>query len=315
MPEFQVYLKNNERLITKWFHQVSNPRSKVYGSHREISVIDEAIVERARRFFSMGEGTFVRTTLFKDVLLVNTSFKELIKRGLPKYVQSIDDDPHFHATLEEYQKTLNHNSVQILPKLPPIRADLKRRLNLECMIEGLKGRSMIASNDSIWAEMPAVTVVAESPKTVFSSTFSRKDYAPYQNYFVNVYLWDPEIRTPLKSRQFSRFGRASPDLTIKKIDDFAQLVTSLNQKRAIKGAKPLGFLNYFLYQNPQAFKRVSGQEAEYPESPTFWSANIGLGKLDFEHLEKCANRLLSPPLPLWKWAWVNFLTLFKIKHF
>ncbi len=313
VPEFQVYLKNNEPLITKWFHRIANPRNKIYGSHREISVIDEDAAQRARLFFSKWEVTTVRTTMFKDVLVVNTSSKELAKWRLPRFVLSIDDDPNFQVAVDEYQKSLSHYSVQILPKIPPIRADLKRRLNLECMLEGLKGRSMIASNDSIWAEMPAVTVVAQSPRTVFSSTFDRKEHAPYQDYFVNVYLWDPEIRTPLRSRKFARFGRASPDLTIKRIDDFAQLISSLNQKRAQRGVNPLGFLNYFLYQNPQAFDREYSKEVEYPDSPTFWSANMGLGKLDFEHLEKCADRLLSPPLPLWKWAWVNFISLFNPK--
>lgn len=314
MLEFQVYLKNNESLITKYFHSVSNPRMKGYGHHKEVPLIDDEVLEKAKAFFSEWDGAILRPTIFKDVLLVQTTSKELSKRRLPKFVRAIDDDPNFHEALDIYKKALTKKSVQVLPKLPPIRGDLKHRLNLECMIEGIRGRSMIASNDSIWAEMPAVTVVAESPKTVFSSTFSRKDQAPYQNYFVNVYLWDPSIRTPLKEREFSRFGRASPDLTIKRIDDFAHLIKGLNKSRVKRGEKPLGFLNYFLYQNPQAFRRKKIKEAEYPNSPTFWSANIGLGRLDFDHLEKCANRLLEPPLPLWKWAFVNFLSLFGIKR-
>ncbi len=311
MLEFQVYLKNNEPLITRCFHSVSNPRKKTYGTHREFSSIDEDVVKQAKRYFSDWEGATVRTTIFKDVLLVQTTTKELNKRRLPKFVQAIDDDPNFKEALDLYVKALTQKSVQVLPKLPPIRSDLKQRLNLECMLEGIRGRSLIASNDSIWAEMPSVTIVAETPKTVFSSTFSRKSHAPYQHYFVNIYLWDPSIRSPLRERNFSRFGRASPDLTIKRIEDFANLIASFNKFRVQEGQKPLGFLNYFLYQNPQAFRRRKTERADYPNSPTYWSANIGLGVVDFDHLEKCAKRLLKPPLPLWRWAFLNFLTLFK----
>ena len=310
MLEFQVYLKNQESLITKYFHSVSNPRIKHYGAHKNVEVIRKEIVTKAKEHFSRWENAVIRPTIFPDVLIVQTTSKELSQRKLPKFVKAIDDDPCFKEAVELYKQALHNKSVQILPKLPPIRKDLKQRLNLDCMIEGIKGRSMIASNDSIWAEMPAVTVVAESPKTIFSPTFSRKEHAPYQNYFVNVYLWDPSIRTPLKQRKFSRFGRASPDITINRVEDFAKLINQLNKLRVQHGKKPLGFLNYFLYQNPQAFRRKKIKEADYPNSPTFWSANIGLGRLDFEHLEKCANRLLEPPLPLWKWAFVNFVRLF-----
>ena len=315
MPEFQVYLENNERLISRWFRLVSNPRSKLYGRHRAPDLVDERTIEKAKAFFSTWDDATIRPTIFKDVWIVKTSSKELLKRRMPKFVMAIDDDPNFHQALTIYQKGLTKKSVQVLPKLPPIRADLKQRFNLECMMEGVKGRSLIASNDSIWAEMPAVTIVAESPKTVFSSTFSRKNDASYQNYFVNVYLWDPGIRTPLKEREFARFGRASPDLTIKRIDEFAVLITGLNKRRIKKGKKPLGFLNYFLYQNPQAFRRKKIKSADYPNSPTFWSANIGLGRVDFDHLEKCANRLLKPPLPLWKWALVNVFKLIGVNLF
>lgn len=313
MLEFQVYLRNKESLITRYFRAVSNPRCKLYGAHKEIEVIDPHIVSKAKEYFSHWENAQMRSTIFPDVFIVHTTSKELSQRKLPKFIKAIDDDPNFKESVEIFKKEKHKKSVQILPKLPPIRKDLKHRLNLECMIEGIKGRSVIASNDSIWAEMPAVTIVAESPKTVFSSTFSRKLQAPYQNYFVNVYLWDPSIRTPLKQREFSRFGRASPDITIKRIEDFAKLISEINKSRSLAGKKPLGFLNYFLYQNPQAFRRKKIKEADYPNSPTFWSANIGLGRLDFDHLEKCANRLLEPPLPLWRWALVNLFRLFGYK--
>lgn len=311
MPEYQVYLKRAEARIAKRFYRVANPRSKWYGKHSRVEPISDEMVERAKAYFATWPGTTIGTTIFKDVLLLRTTSKELAKRRLPSWIETIDDDPHFHQALEIYQQAQQNTSVQILPKLPPVREDLKRRLNLECMLEGIFGRSLIASNDSIWAEMPAVTIVAETPKTIFSSTFSRKATAPYQHYYVNTYLWDPVIQTPLRGREFSRFGRASPDLTIKKIEEFASLISALNQKRVKQHQPPLGFLNYFLYQNPQAFRRKRIRDADYPNSPTFWSANIGLGRIDFDHLQKCANRLINPPLPLWKWAWVNLVSLFQ----
>merc|ERR1711907_510905 len=111
----------------------------------------------------------------------------------------------------------------------------------------------------------------------FSQMFTQED-AKWQVEAVKHYVDNPpdDMHYPPKGT-FPPTGRATPDVcalgegyqvvadghvesvggTSASAPAFAGVVALLNEARAQKGMKPLGFLNPFLYANPEAFKDVT----------------------------------------------------------
>ena len=82
---------------------------------------------------------------------------------------------------------------------------------------------------------------------------------------------------------------------------FAGLVSLINDVRVSKGKKPLGFLNPFIYSNPQAFTDVtvgnnaidrSGMPAKYGFQCTKgWDPVTGMGTPKFGAMLEAAMKL------------------------
>lgn len=284
--EVQVFLRNNEKNILKRFQRISNPKKKRhYGRYEEVAVISPKIQEKAKRFFGSWKDTKYSASDFPDIFTLWTTREELRKHRMPSFIETIEHEPNFEEVLYTWTSRARESWVEILPRLPSMGRTLKKRLNLECMIEGLRGMTLLAPIDSIPAEFPAVTVFTDQSCPKFSKDFERKEYADYQHDFVNIYLWDPEGKGVLRKLNFEKEGRASPDITLK---DPLTFITLLQQFE-----RPLGFLGYFLYQNAFAFRKVE-LSGPFPRSDSLWNANSGLGEPSLEELIK-AFRVRSNP--------------------
>ena len=151
----------------------------------------------------------------------------------------------------------------------------------------------------------------------FSSDFDRSN-ATWQENQVSAYLKLGDQLPP--SWAFPANGRATPDVSalgegfqvISNGQDmpvggtsastplFAGLVSLINDVRVSKGKKPLGFLNPFIYSNPQAFTDItvgnnSKDETGYPSKYGFqctkgWDPVTGLGTPKFGAMLEAAMK-------------------------
>ena len=149
----------------------------------------------------------------------------------------------------------------------------------------------------------------------FSSDFDRSN-ATWQEDQVSAYLKLGDQLPP--SWAFTANGRATPDVsalgegfqvisngrvvpvggTSASTPLFAGLVSLINDVRVSKGKKPLGFLNPFIYSNPQAFTDItvgnnSKDETGYPSKYGFqctkgWDPVTGLGTPKFDAMLEAA---------------------------
>lgn len=289
--EFQVYLRNYEIKITKKFNKVTNPQCYQYGRYGDVVVVDPEIVAKAEAFFGAMDGVKFRKTIFPDVLVVQATRETLFGELLPKWVVGVESTSFFDSITTSFAKVVRRRSIEILPRVPKLSKLLKSRFHLECMIEGIRGRSLLAPADSVWAEMPSVTIFAESPTVIFSTFFKRGQTARYQHHYVNTYLWDPLVKRVVREIRFDSSGRASPDIYLEDVDVFLHYLRKRNRERLEKGLPTLGFLNPFFYQNAHAFKRPVTTEPLFPDSVALWSANRGLGLPHYFGLKEAIKTL------------------------
>lgn len=289
--EFQVYLRNYEIKIAKKFERVTNPQSYQYARYGDFQVIDPKIVEKAVAFFEAMKGVHFSRTIFPDVLLVKAPREILFGELLPKWIVGVEQCPFFDSITKAFAEIVRNRSIEILPRVPKLPQILKNRLHLECMIEGLRGRSLLAPSDSIWAEMPSVTIFALTPTAVFSPFFKRSQTARYQHHYVNTYLWDPDVKRVARGLKFDPEGRASPDIYLENLEVFLHYLRKRNRERLEEGLPTLGFLNQFFYQNAHAFKRPLTSEPLFPDSVALWSANRGLGIPHYFGLKQAIKQL------------------------
>lgn len=144
----------------------------------------------------------------------------------------------------------------------------------------------------------------------FSNYFSRP---AYQAEAVNNYLTNSSVNLPTASK-WNSTGRGYPDVSSLANDfvividykptpgiggtscaapTFSAIVALLNDLRLSKGLASLGFLNPFLYQNPDAFNDIT--EGSNPgcgtngfPATTGWDASSGLGSALFDKLSTAA---------------------------
>jgi hypothetical protein len=276
VSELQVYLVNNGDKILRKFQKVSDPCLNVYGIYSFNAPIEKKEKEMALRSLSAFFEGGVKETLFPDVLSVTAPEGKSFPKVLPKWIKRVESNPLFNETVQLVKKG-ESAPIRVLPNLPPLSDALKERLNLECMLWGLEGKTILADAQSVWGEMPAVTVFANSPTALFSKTFKRSLHALYQKHHVNTYLWDPDVKSRLREIEFFSEGRAAPDIYIEDLNVFLQFLEKVNATRIKKDLPLIGFLNPFFYQNAHAFKRPYTGSPVFPDSFALWSANRGLG--------------------------------------
>lgn len=291
MIDLQLYLPNDEHAILKKFRKISDPLHISYGLYEKCRVTSYISIEKARNFVLSIKGASFATTFFPDVVIAKVPTELFGKVKFPGWVISVESDKHFDEAISVFQRSASENCIGVISSLPRMSETLKKRINLECMCEGLRGRTLLTSIDSVAAEFPAVTVFSGSDKTLFSSVFSRKKYAPFQDSFVNIYLSDSQIRRDLLQVNFAKEGRASPDIFIEDLDSFLLFIQEINRLREKNQLPYMGYLNPTLYQNAYLFSRKSSGSSLFPTTYAIWSANRGLGKVDLKKLEKVLKGL------------------------
>jgi len=289
--ELQVYLKNNSKKIIKLFQKVANPSQRLYGNHQKIDVQSSIFLPKVFEYFESWEETTIEKTVFSDVLILKTTKKEIKKHILPSFIEKLEYDPCFTEALNIWGKREKSVTVEVLPNMPPMGEVMSIRYHLECMVEAIKGKTLLASIDNTLSESPAVTVFTNCSSPKPSEIFLRKKTAKYQNDFVNIYLWDPEVKKTLRTSNIETSGRFAPDIFVTDIEKFSADLGEINRKRKDSGKATLGFLNYLLYQNAYLFKRSKVINPVFPDIPALWNANRGLGEIDLELFkEEVRNR-------------------------
>lgn len=235
----------------------------------------------------------MKKTIFPDVLHVNVFDDPVDDIVFPSWMRIVKNDYTFTEVTDAYSKCQVEDQVLVLPKVAPMSKRLLKRFHMEFMLLGLQGVSVLASNDSMWGEIPSITILTLNySHTKFSTHFSRKETAIYQDELVNVYLRDPKYKKHFAEMEFAKKGRAFPDFLVKNIEEFAKLIRAINQKRP----NPLGFLNPILYKNAYMFKRRSRVYGGiFPTTTSVWSGGRGLGRIRFEDLEKISQSMQKKP--------------------
>ncbi|KAJ6617313.1 Pro-kumamolisin, activation domain-containing protein [Mycena sp. CBHHK59/15] len=144
----------------------------------------------------------------------------------------------------------------------------------------------------------------------FSNIFKRPGY---QNEAVTSYL---NASGSTKTSPFNISGRATPDLsaisrasivveafidqgvgtTALSANIVASMVSLLTNERIAAGKPGLGFLNPLIYQNPSAFKDMTGGSTLACDDPGFnatsgWDPVTGFGSPVYENLREICNKL------------------------
>ena len=301
----QIYLKNRHTFVFKRFKSISDPeKGKFRAFARDTQAVHPKEILKFYQFAESIPNSKVEGTIFPDVFLLTVDEETFSTITFPKFIESVSEDPSFYEC-EKIIKSLDYSEgVVYLPNIPPLGKSLMKRLNLECMLLGIQGVSLLAPIDSLWCEFPSVTIVAPPSKVIFSKKFSRKKDAWYQKYFVETYLYDPEISSDLKKLSFERKGRASPDITSENPEQLIDLLKYVNRELIALGKPSLGFLNPFFYLCAHMFSREDIQNtSEFPSSITFWKAHCGLGKVIPERLFYEVERLREPKASLRSRFW------------
>ncbi len=304
--ELQVYLRNNEKKILRKFRSITNPFSWFYGSYSNLSVISQTKVEKAKSFFNSWKNTTLRESDFPDVFILQTTRKELRQHKLPRFVERLESDRNFEKAALVWRNLREKDAVVTLPKMPSMTHHLKNRYNLECMLKGISGITILCSVDNVLGDLPALTAFSNGSAPKFSEAFYRRGNADYQHSLVNIYLSDPGAQEEFRSMSFQNKGRASPDIFVKTPSTFIDFVRELNRLRMTENLPPLGFLNYFLYQNSYAFRKKMVESDPFPSSYAIWDANSGLGKPNLDVLKREVLKLRHPKFSMWEGVKYHF---------
>lgn len=296
LKTYQVYLNNSEKKITRTFRSVSDPERIGFRRFRDkVELVTPKDVAAFEGYFDRREDAYFTKTRFPDVYLLTCEKGVLDSEDLPKCIREVDTDPNFDEAIKLWNLSKDEHGVILLERLPRIREALLRRLNLECKIFGIQGKSLFAPMDSIWVDVPSVTILSNPQHTHFSNIFPRKREAWYQEYFVKTYLYDPTILKELRAMDFCKNGRAAPDITCFNIESFLNLIRMVNKEQEAQGRPPIGFCNPFFYLCAHMFSREEVRvPSEFPDSYTFWLPTVGLGKILPERLLYEVERLRFP---------------------
>ncbi|MCH9617163.1 MAG: hypothetical protein SP1CHLAM9_04710 [Chlamydiia bacterium] len=282
---YTVFLPVKHRKMLKLFRKVTDPTSRWYANYAYHSYFDERWEVAARNYFRKFKGAALRKTCFPGVLRLITTEEERARHFVPPFY-SVKEEEDFEKIEQSIIDLDAEKSVYLLEGDYDGSRKLKKRVNLALMNLALGGKTVLASVDSFFGEMPAVTSFNNGKTPKFSDHFKRKKYAPYQDFLVKNYLLDPLIILKLKEIDCNFEGRASPDITLTKTDAFIKMLETMNKKRMEKGEPLLGFLNPILYTNAKIFRRnVSDDRHGFPFSVTLWRPNVGLGEPQQDRFE------------------------------
>lgn len=275
---YTVFLPVKHRKMLKLFRKVTDPTSRWYANYAYHSYFDERWETAARNYFRKFKGAALRKTCFPGVLRLITTSEERARHFVPPFY-SVKEEEDFEKIEQSIIELDDEQSVYLLDGKYDASRKLKKRVNLALIDLALQGKTVLAPVDSFFGEMPAVTSFNNGKTPKFSNHFKRKKYAHYQDFLVKNYLLDPLIVLKLKEIKCNFEGRACPDITLTKVDEFIMMLKSLNKKRSEKGVALLGFINPILYTNAKIFLRnVSDDRHGFPFSVTLWRPNVGLGE-------------------------------------
>ena len=216
------------------------------------------------------------------------------------------------------------------------------RLNQEFAKAAVRGISLLFASGDEGANCEDATVFApETPAsspfvTAVGGTTGRPEIAvglstggfsnywgqtEYQKDLVDAYLGDSQFNPTAQGISFNASGRAFPDISAQATDfcvtpfgctiagtscaspTAAAIFSLLNDLRLQQNKSPLGFLNYFIYQNPDAFNDITDgsssgcrprdgslQQIGWPAAPG-WDAVTGVGTPNYAKLKDAVMKL------------------------